>query len=141
MLMGSGNRLLGLGLKLYWLADVGVQSFSMGNSNALSNYELCGIRQANRVGGAVIKAVLSMLVECVGEQLMEGKRVGLGELGLQLSSEGVDDPKDFKAKNITDVKVVWTSGPMLKDLKDEAKFREVMPRRDQAQLRKRVNHS
>ncbi|MCQ2295004.1 MAG: hypothetical protein MJZ67_05060 [Bacteroidales bacterium] len=91
--------------------------------------------------GAVIKAVLSMLVECEREQLMEGKRVGLGELGLQLSSEGVDDPKDFKAKYITDVKVVWTSGPMLKDLKDEAKFREVMPRRDQAQLRKRVNHS
>ena len=62
---------------------------------------------------ADIAAILYLTVDCMREQLLEGKKIRLGDLGdfsVSLSSKGVEDPNAFNAQNITGVKVIWEPG-------------------------------
>ena len=62
---------------------------------------------------ADISAILYITVDCMREQLLEGKKIRLGDLGdfsILLSSKGAEDADKFTAQNITDVKVQWEPG-------------------------------
>ena len=57
---------------------------------------------------ADISAILYLAVDCMREQLLEGKKIRLGDLGdfyVSLSSKGAENANAFTAQNITDVKV------------------------------------
>ena len=78
------------------------------------NSNLLEINQAkSRINQADISAILYITVDCMREQLLEGKKIRLGDLGdfsIVLSSKGAEDADKFTAQNITDVKVQWEPG-------------------------------
>ena len=62
---------------------------------------------------ADIMAILYMAVDCMREQLLEGKKIRLGELGdfsLSLSSKGAETAEKFSSQNIQRVTVCWEPG-------------------------------
>jgi len=75
------------------------------------------------------------------EQLLEGKKIRLGDLGdfsVSLASKGAESADKFSAQNITDVKVVWDPGAEFKTLLDDAEFNLVASRSAQAAVLKAV---
>ena len=85
-------------------------------------------------GRADVQAVLTLAVDCLREQLLEGNRINLGELGtfsVAFHSEGTRKAEDFTADNITAVNVNWTPGSEFKELRQDAKFRKVATRKAQ----------
>ena len=90
---------------------------------------------------ADIAAILYMAVDCMREQLLEGKKIRLGDLGdfsVNLTSKGAESAEKFTAQNITDVKVVWDCGPEFKSLVKDAEFNLVASRSAQAALIKAI---
>lgn len=90
---------------------------------------------------ADISAILNMAVDCMREQLLDGKKIRLGDLGdfaVAISSMGVKDPAQFGAGNIKDVKVVWTAGQQFMNLMGDAEFNLVASRAAQAKVIKAV---
>ncbi len=90
---------------------------------------------------ADIAAILYLTVDCMREQLLEGKKIRLGDLGdfsVSLSSKGVEDPNTFNAQNITGVKVIWEPGAEFKSLRDDAEFNLVASRDAQAAVIKAI---
>ena len=90
---------------------------------------------------ADISAVLYMAVDCMREQLLEGKKIRLGDLGdfyVSLSSKGAEDANTFTAQNITDVKVLWEPGCEFKTLTADAEFNLVASRAAQAKVLKDI---
>ena len=88
---------------------------------------------------ADISAILYMAVDCMREQLLEGKKIRLGDLGdfaVSLSSKGAADASTFTAQNITDVKVFWEPGAQFKNLITDAEFNLVASRAAQAKVLK-----
>lgn len=88
---------------------------------------------------ADISAILYMAVDCMREQLLEGKKIRLGDLGdfaVSLSSKGAADVSTFTAQNITDVKVFWEPGAQFKNLITDAEFNLVASRAAQAKVLK-----
>ena len=88
---------------------------------------------------ADICAILYMAVDCMREQLLEGKKIRLGDLGdfaVSLSSKGAADASTFTAQNITDVKVFWEPGAQFKNLITDAEFNLVASRAAQAKVLK-----
>ena len=86
---------------------------------------------------ADIAAILYLAVDCMREQLLEGKKIRLGDLGdfrVGLSSKGADKAEAFSAQNITDVKVMWEPGTEIKTLLSEAEFNLVASRAAQAKV-------
>ena len=86
-------------------------------------------------------AILYLTVDCMREQLLEGKKIRLGDLGdfsISLSSKGVEDPNAFNAQNITGVKVIWEPGAEFKSLRDDAEFNLVASRDAQAAVIKSI---
>ena len=82
-----------------------------------------------------VKGVLSDTCECLVEQLLNGNKVQLGELGtfgISLSSEGAPSIKEFTAKNIKSVNILFTPGPDFENLIDQAEFNVVASRAAQA---------
>ena len=85
-------------------------------------------------GRADVQAVLTLAVDCIREQLLEGNRINLGELGtfsVAFKCEGTRKADEFSSDNITAVNVNWTPGSQFKDLRQEAKFRKVPTRKAQ----------
>ena len=88
------------------------------NANLIEiNQAKSRINQAKKQGKtpqpADLAAILYLTVDCMREQLLEGKKIRLGDLGdfsVSLSSKGVEDPNAFNAQNITGVKVIWEPG-------------------------------
>lgn len=75
------------------------------------------------------------------EQLLEGKKIRLGDLGdfsLILTSKGADSADKFSAQNITGVNVVWEPGMEFKSLLADAEFNLVASRNAQAALLKAI---
>ena len=73
-----------------------------------------------------VKGVLSDSCECLVEQLLNGKKVELGELGtfgISLSSEGAPSVKEFSAKNS-----LFSPGPDFENLINRAEFNLVASR-------------
>ena len=90
---------------------------------------------------ADISAILYMTVDCMREQLLEGKKIRLGDLGdfsILLSSKGAEDADKFTAQNITDVKVQWEPGSEFKNLLTDAEFNLVASRSAQAAVIKAI---
>ena len=83
----------------------------------------------------VIKGVIADAVSCIREQLLEGNKVVLGELGAfypELQTEGAVTCDDFTAQNIKAVNVRYCPGDDFKDLRSEATFQLVDSRKAQA---------
>ena len=91
-------------------------------------------------GRDVIIGVMTAVVDCVRENLLEGNKVQLGEMGafyLAFNSQGVDTAEDFNpANNINQVRVRWERGSAFADLTNEAEFNYVTSRDQQAKARK-----
>ena len=91
-------------------------------------------------GRDVIIGVITAVVDCVRENLLEGNKVQLGEMGafyLAFNSQGVDTAEDFNpANNINQVRVRWERGSAFADLTNEAEFNYVTSRDQQAKARK-----
>ena len=87
---------------------------------------------------ADIAAILYLTVDCMREQLLEGKKIRLGDFSVSLSSKGVEDPNAFNAQNITGVKVIWEPGAEFKSLRDDAEFNLVASRDAQAAVIKAI---
>ena len=90
---------------------------------------------------ADISAILYMAVDCMREQLLEGKKIRLGDLGdfsINLTSKGAETADKFTAQNITGVNVVWDCGSEFKNLVKDAEFNLVASRSAQAALIKAI---
>ena len=90
---------------------------------------------------ADISAILYMTVDCMREQLLEGKKIRLGDLSdfsILLSSKGAEDADKFTAQNITDVRVLWEPGAQFKNLIADAEFNLVASRSAQAAVIKAI---
>ena len=90
---------------------------------------------------ADIMAILYMAVDCMREQLLEGKKIRLGELGdffLSLSSKGAETAEKFSSQNIQRVTVCWEPGSEFRNLLADAEFNLVAPRSAQAAVLKAI---
>ncbi len=85
---------------------------------------------------ADIAAVLTLAVDCMREQLLNGVRIELGDLGdfsISLKSTGAETAELFNpAVNITKVSVSWQPGERFANLMEDAVF-NVVPSRKVAQ--------
>ena len=78
-----------------------------------------------------VKGVLSDMCSCLVEQLLEGKKILLDDLGsfwLSLSSEGAENCEAFTEKNITGVRILFTPGDDFENLIGRASFNPVASR-------------
>ena len=78
-----------------------------------------------------VKGVLSDMCSCLVEQLLEGKKIMLDDLGnfwLSLSSEGAENCEAFTEKNITGVRILFTPGDDFENLIGRASFNPVASR-------------
>lgn len=78
-----------------------------------------------------VKGVLSDMCECIIEQLLNGNKIQLGELGtfgISLSSEGAESIEKFTAKNIKAVNILFAPGEDFENLVDRADFNLVASR-------------
>ena len=91
---------------------------------------------------ADISAILYMAVDCMREELLEGKKIRLGDLGdfsLSLVSKGADSADKFNANaHITGINVVWDCGQEFKNLLTDAEFNLVASRAAQAKVLKAI---
>ncbi len=90
---------------------------------------------------ADISAILYLAVDCMREQLLEGKKIRLGDLGdfsVSLSSKGAESADRFSAQNITGVNVVWDCGKEFRNLINDAEFNLVASRSTQAAVLKAI---
>ena len=90
---------------------------------------------------ADISAILYLAVDCMREQLLEGKKIRLGDLGdfsINLTSKGADSAEKFSSQNITGVNVIWEPGMECKSLFADAEFNLVASRSAQAALLKAI---
>lgn len=82
-----------------------------------------------------VKGVLSDMCACLVEQLLEGKKIMLDDLGdfwVSISSVGAENCEAFTAKNITAVKILFTPGEDFENLLSRAVFNPVASRSTQA---------
>ena len=72
-----------------------------------------------------VKGVLSDTCSCLVEQLLEGKKILLDDLGnfwISLTSMGAENCEAFTSKNITGVKIIFTPGEDFENLLGRAEF-------------------
>ena len=92
---------------------------------------------------ADISAILYLAVDCMREQLLEGKKIRLGDLGdfwVSLASKGAETADKFSAQNITAVNVNWECGSEFKNLLADAEFNLVASRLAQAAVLKAIKN-
>ena len=90
---------------------------------------------------ADIMAILYMAVDCMREQLLEGKKIRLGELGdfsVAISSKGAETAEKFSSQNIQRVAVSWEPGSEFRNLLAVAEFNLVATRSAQAAVLKAI---
>lgn len=91
---------------------------------------------------ADISAILYMAVDCMRENLLDGKKIRLGDLGdfsVSLVSKGADSADKFNAgAHITGVNVTWDCGQQFKNLLADAEFNLVASRAAQAAVLKAI---
>lgn len=82
-----------------------------------------------------VKGVIADMCECLVEQLLEGKKIQLGELGdfwVSLSSEGTESIDKFTQDRIKSVNIIFTPGADFANLIGRAEFNLVSSRIAQA---------
>ena len=75
-----------------------------------------------------VKGVISDMCECLVEQLLNGNKVQLGELGtfgISISCEGAESIEKFTSKNIKEVNILFTPGVDFENLINRAEFNPV----------------
>ncbi len=85
---------------------------------------------------SVILGVLTKMLSCLREQLLDGNMVSFGDMGtfgLILKGSGADSATNFTASNIKDIKVKFSVGSELKNLIDDASFNQVPTKAAQAE--------
>ena len=78
-----------------------------------------------------VKGVISDMCECLVEQLLNGNKIQLGELGtfgVSIRSEGAESIEKFTSKNIKAVNILFTPGEDFENLINLAKFNPVASR-------------
>lgn len=78
-----------------------------------------------------VKGVISDMCECLVEQLLNGNKIQLGELGtfgISISSEGAESIEKFTAKNIKAVNILFSPGADFENLIGRAEFNPVASR-------------
>ena len=78
-----------------------------------------------------VKGVISDMCECLVEQLLNGNKIQLGELGtfgISISSEGAESIEKFTSKNIKAVNILFTPGADFENLIGRAEFNPVASR-------------
>ena len=92
---------------------------------------------------ADISAILYLAVDCMREQLLEGRKIRLGDLGdfsVTINSKGAESAKKFSPENITAVNVVWDCGKEFENMVADAEFNLVPSRSAQAALLKAIKN-
>ena len=82
-----------------------------------------------------VKGVISDMCECLVEQLLNGNKIQLGELGtfgISISSVGADSIEKFTARNIKAVNILFAPGVDFENLLGRAEFNLVASRSAQA---------
>ncbi|MCH5174171.1 MAG: HU family DNA-binding protein [Bacteroidales bacterium] len=82
-----------------------------------------------------VEGIVSDLCACIVEQLLNGNKVQLGDLGnfwISLSSDGADTMAEFTADNIRAVNIIFTPGEEFENLIGKATFNVVASRIAQA---------
>ena len=82
-----------------------------------------------------VKGVISDMCECLVEQLLNGNKIQLGELGtfgISISSVGADSIEKFTARNIKAVNILFAPGVDFENLLGRAEFNLVASRTAQA---------
>ena len=82
-----------------------------------------------------VKGVISDMCECLVEQLLNGNKIQLGELGtfgISISSVGADSLDKFTSKNIKAVNILFAPGVDFENLIGRAEFNLVASRSAQA---------
>ena len=82
-----------------------------------------------------VKGVISDMCECLVEQLLNGNKIQLGELGtfgISISSVGADSIEKFTARNIKAVNILFAPGEDFENLLGRAEFNLVASRFAQA---------
>ena len=83
------------------------------------------VSSISTVSGADIRAVLYASVEAITGFLSDGDIVRLGDLGtfrLSVSSKGEAAPEDVSADDIDNSRILFTPGPMLKNMLKTLQF-------------------
>ena len=78
-----------------------------------------------------VKGVLSDMCECLVEQLLNGNKIQLGELGtfgISINSEGAESIDKFTSKNIKEVRIIFTPGADFENMIGRADFNMVASR-------------
>lgn len=78
-----------------------------------------------------VKGVISDMCECLVEQLLNGNKIQLGELGtfgISISSEGAESIEKFASKNIKAVNILFSPGADFENLIGRAEFNPVASR-------------
>lgn len=86
-----------------------------------------------------VKGVVSDLCKCLVEQVLNGNKVYLGELGcfsVSLSCESADSMEKFSEDNIKAVNLVFTPGDDFENMIGKATFNQVASRLAQAAMLK-----
>lgn len=87
-------------------------------AGTINNYQLSkGIASKSSLTRGAVMNVIENMVDEIPRYLIEGYSVNLNNLGtlrLSLSSEGVENPEDFTAENIKNMRVVFTASPEFK---------------------------
>ncbi len=82
-----------------------------------------------------VKGVISDMCECLVEQLLNGNKIKLGELGtfgISLKTEGAESKEKFTSANIKAVNIVFTPGDDFENLISQCEFNVVASRVAQA---------
>ena len=98
-------------------------------AGTINNYQLSkGIASKSFLARGAVINVIENMVDEIPRYLIEGYSVNLNNIGtlrLSLSSEGVENPSDFTAANIKNMRVVFTPSPELKKTLQGIHFEEV----------------
>lgn len=87
----------------------------------------------------LVKAILSDMCDCLVEQLLNGNKIKLGELGIfsiSISSDGAESLEKFCESNIKAVNIKFCPGDDFVNLRSQAEFCCVASRAGQAALLK-----
>lgn len=83
----------------------------------------------------IVKGVIADMCECLVEQLLNGRKIQLGELGTfgtSISSVGAESLEKFSVKNIKAVNILFSPGADFTNLINRAEFNLVASRVAQA---------
>ncbi|MCD8304631.1 MAG: hypothetical protein LUC86_07390 [Prevotellaceae bacterium] len=90
--------------------------------------------------GPTVRAALEMVAECLRLELLDGRRVNLGELGTfhcEITGSASDSPDDCRPMaGRTRLAFKWTPGENIRNIASEAKYTLVSKRTSQDNIRR-----